>query len=156
MKRKQKKIIFAYLLVLVAYSIITILFIVSTRTPIKYAIRIEDVSKYSEVILIREVWHTGTGWEQVGDNSGYFDIALIEDVHLTGNIPPTTAIGGDHVNIFLCQIRLSGLFLISESDKQYKDYEVVEWYPIYPVTRYKVLPWLYPKSYMIKSDLKYY
>lgn len=134
---------------------LAVYFFILIRVPIKYAVRIEDIDKYSSAILVREAWHTGTGWEQVGDASGYFDNERREDVYLIGNYPPNTSVGGEYANIFLCQVRYIGSYSMEGSSVQYKEYEVLEWYPIYPVKRNTILPsWFYPDEYLTRYDMK--
>lgn len=141
--------------VVLIIGVLIIPFIISTRIPVKYAVRLEDLYKYPNSILVKEAWHTGTGWEQVGDATGHFDDEEKEDVNLIGNIPPTVSPGGDHVNTFLCQVQYSGYYKIEGSDIQYKEYKVLEWHPIYPVKRNTILPsCFYPDDYLSKYDFK--
>ena len=75
-----------------------------TRIPAKYAIRIEGVGQYPNCIIVKEAWHTGTGWEKIGDEQGYLSSDRIRDVYLIGNLPPSASIGGEHVNSYLCEV----------------------------------------------------
>jgi len=130
-----------------------ILYIYFIASPIKYAVRIEDIYKYQNCILVKETWHTGTGWEQVGDDKGLFLSEQLKDVHLIGKTPPLTSFGGDHVNTYLCEGDYNGKHKIEGSSEIYNVFEVLEWYPIYPVKRDTILPsWLYPKGYLSKCD----
>lgn len=141
--------------ILLFFGVIVISFVISTRTPVKFAVRLEDLKEYPNSILVKETWHTGTGWEQVGDTSGYFKDESIKDVNLFGNIPPTVSPGGDHVNTYLCQVQYTGLYSIEGNEEQYEEYKVLEWYPIYPVKRDTILPsWFYPDNYLSKYDLR--
>ena len=136
-----------------------------TRTPVKYAVKIENLNQHPGAIIVRETWHTGTGWEQVGGDSGYFDKKQVDDVKLIGKLPPTVGRGGDHVNTYLCEGWFTGEFFdISEwvivqqasaGEEVYPIYEVTEWYPIYPIKRDTMLPqWFFPRGYLAKADMK--
>lgn len=154
MKKRGITMIIIILPIVLITGAIIIPFVIATRTPVKYAIRIEDLYKYPNSILVREAWHTGTGWEQVGDATGYFDDEEIEDVHLVGYIPPTFSPGGDHINTFLCQVQYLDYYEIEGSDIKYKEYKVLDWYPIYPVKRYTILPsCFFPDDYISNYDL---
>lgn len=153
MKKRGKKKIIIILPVVLIIGVLIIPFAISTRTPVKYAVRLEDLYKYPNSILVKEAWHTGTGWEQVGDKSGKFPVDKVNDVHLIGNIPPVASIGGDHVNTFLCIVDYTGKYELKNSIEIFDEYEVIDWYPIYPVKRDTILPsWIYPKGYLSKYD----
>lgn len=138
---------------LIGLSILIIPYAIVTRIPIKYAIKIEDISKYTNSIIVKETWHTGTGWEKLGNYSGYFPQDEIEDVHLIGDVPPTTYVGGKHVNTYLCIVNSSDTFTIPGTTESFVQFEVLEWYPIYPVKRDTVLPeFIYPKNYLSLYD----
>lgn len=141
------------LLIVILLVILLIPYIIYARIPVKYAVKIEDIGQYQNCILVKEAWHTGTKWEQVGDKSGFFPVDKVNDVHLFGNIPPEASIGGDHVNTFLCIVVYTGKYELKNSIEIFDEYEVIEWYPLYPVKRDTILPsWIYPKGYFIKSD----
>lgn len=123
--------------------------------PVKNAIKIEDISQYPDCIIVKEAWHTGTGWELIGNENGYLISDDIKDVYLTGISPPTASIGGEYVNSYLCEVNYLGQDYypgVGETEL-YDKYEVVEWFPIYPVKRDTLLPsWLYPQDYLSKGD----
>jgi hypothetical protein len=151
------KRLFILLAMIMIVGMITILFVIPTRTPIKYAVRIEDVGDYPDSILVKEAWHTGTKWEQVGDDTGYLSVDQRKDVYLLGKIPPMASVGGDHVNTYLCVVNYLGedhFPAIGES-QFFDKYEVVEWYPVYPVKRDTILPaWFYPDNYLSRADVR--
>jgi hypothetical protein len=149
------------LVVIAIVGVIFIKFIIATRTPVKYAIQLEDVYKYPDAILVQQTWHTGTGWERIGDAHGLYEKGpnKILDVELEGNLPPRVGMGGDHVNIFLCEVTPTGTYRIPGTVSPvhlYEKFEVTDWYPIYPVKRYTVfLPsWFYPNNYLSENDMK--
>ena len=149
MRKWRKKVILV--IVVLAISILLIPYIISTRTPVKYAIKIEDVGQYQDCIIVKEAFHTGTGWEQIGDQTGLFSIERKTDVYLTGKTPPMDALGG-YYNIFVCEVKHTGQFT-QLAPEVFEKYEVVEWYPLYPVKRDTILPqWLYPREYLSKTD----
>lgn len=128
-------------------------YVAFVRIPVKYAVRIEDTTSYSDAILVKEAWHTGTGWEQVGDTTGYYKDELFGDVKLTRNIPPTVSPGGNYINTYLCRVQLTGSFYPIGESTQYTEYYVLEWYPIYPVKRNTILPsWFFPDKYLSNID----
>lgn len=151
MKRKKALII----LIPIALVMMLILsYIFYFRVPVKHAVKIENVGQYPDSILVRETWHTGTGWEQVGDSTGFFEDALLEDVNLAGNIPPTISSGGDGVNTYLCRVQLMGSFTIVGDNTPYDEYYVLEWYPVYPIKRDTLLPsWLFSDAYLSRWDM---
>lgn len=116
-----------------------IIFIYTIVTPYKYAIKLSEIANYKDSILIKQTWHTGTGWEIVGNNKGlYNDKMCIEDIKITGNIPPLNGLDTERSNIFLCEIVSNGEFQIPGTNSDvhlYKEYVVVNWYPIYPIER---------------------
>jgi hypothetical protein len=74
-------------------------------------------------------------------------------MHLIGKIPPITDIGGDHANIFLYIVKYSGNYTLQNSSEVYDEYEIREWYPLYPIKRDTILPsWTYPKGYYSICD----
>lgn len=149
--RKRTKMLVALGIVLVPVAV----FLVRTRIPVKYAVNIEDISQYPNCILVQEAWHTGTGWEQVGDERGYLPAEDRNDVYLIGKLPPPASIGGDHFNTYLCEVTYLGednFPAIGDADT-FDKYEVLEWHPIYPVKRDTLFPsWVYPKGYFSISD----
>ena len=161
MEKKRGKRIMLYILLVavIVFGFTLTKFIVETHTPVKYAIRLEDIHEYSNFILVRQTWHTGTGWERVGDEQGlYENLSVVRDVQLEGNLPPLTGIGGEHVNVFLCIVTPTGTYRIEGTTSpiyEYESFEVNDWYPIYPVKRDTIFPsWFYSKYYMSKADLK--
>ena len=75
MKKRSVKMI--TIILFMTFFIGFLLYVVLVRVPIKKAIRIEDVSKYPDSILVKEAWHTGTGWEQVGDTTDIIKVSYL-------------------------------------------------------------------------------
>lgn len=158
--RKKREMIYFLLPIIVILGAVIIQFIVTTRTPVKYAVRLEDIYQYPDSILVQQTWHTGTGWEIVGNENGLYENPIaIADVQLEGNLPPGVGMIGegiDHVNVYLCIVTLTGTFRIEGTTSpihEYEKFEVIDWYPIYPVKRDTLLPsWFYPQEYLAKSD----
>lgn len=157
MKKLIKRIIFLVFFMLISIKLVR--FIVINRTPVKYAINLEDIQNYPNSIIVKETWHTGTGWEKIGDKNGlYTDSKKIFDVKLEGNLPFGAKIGGENINIFLCIVEPIGKFRIQGTTSPiylYDKFKVVDWYPIYPVKRETLLPsWFYPSKYLSKADFE--
>ena len=154
--KTRRKMVFVIIICVVLFGIVGI-FYVNFRQPTKYAVREKDFQKYPNAILVKEAWHTGTGWEKVGNASGFFKDTACYDVALVDAIPPSASIGGDHINTFLCLVEYSGRIYWDSFSGEFETYTVLEWYPVYPVLRNTILPsWLYPKGYMTEADIKNY
>lgn len=125
MINRDYKVIIKFLLIYI-FGVIAVSFTISTRTPVKYAVRVEDLEEYPNSIIVKQTWHTETGWEMVGDTSGYYSNEVIRDVHLIGNIPPLVGIGGDHVNTYLCQVQYIGLYKIEGGVDICENYDIYE------------------------------
>lgn len=124
--------------------------------PEKYSVTAEEFSLYNNYILVKEAYHTGTGWEIVGDENGYYDSKEIKDIIIEGEKLPISKMG-HNINTFMCVVEYSGLKKHVAFDEQIESYVVTEWHPVYPVVRNSVLPqWLLPKSFMNRNDLIIY
>lgn len=142
-------------IVLIVLFICLAVYMMPYWKPEKYAVSIDNISNYKDCMIVRETWHTGTGWEQIGDENGYLPLSTVEDVYLIGNIPLRNPTAGDHVNTYLCIVERSGTHYIEGSNQAYQQFTVTEWYPIYPVKRNTILPsFLYPKNYLSKGDIQ--
>lgn len=146
-------IIFVFIVFLVSG-----LFIKSYWTPAKYAIREQDFYKYKPYIIVQEVHYTGTGWVQVGDESGYFDSNdYIDIVLLNGNdiLPLINIYNDEYVNKFLCKVEYIGKVQHVAFEDTVDSFRIVEWYPVYPVLRDTILPaWMFPKDFMTEGEVK--
>jgi len=155
-KSRRKGMQYILLTILVGIVVMLVLFIIKTRTPVKYAVRLEDIHEYPNSILVREAFHTGTGWEKIGNEHGVYENEQGRvDVILQGNLPPFSDVGA--VNTYLCEVKDLGpdIFPPLGDEELFAKYEVLEWYPIYPVKRDTLLPsWFYPKDYLSVSDKK--
>ena len=61
--RGQRKVIILVVLSATIIGALILSFIIETRTPVKYAVLLENVAEYPNSILVRRTGHTGTGWE---------------------------------------------------------------------------------------------
>lgn len=42
-------------------------------------------------------------------------------------------------------------------EEQIRSYEIIDWYPVYPIVRNRILPpGFYPQNYMTKYDMETY
>lgn len=153
---KKKHIKFAISLVIFAATVLTA-FALYWAFPVKYAVREEAFDRYEQFLLVREVHYTGTGWGIVGDESGYFQENQIADVVLEGEKLPEASTPVDYYNTFLCIVKDIGYVEHEAFEEKLACYEVVDWYPVYPVVRNRLLPpQFYPQGYMTKRDLRSY
>lgn len=107
--------------------------------------------------MVQEVHYTGTGWVQVGNESGYFLPEAYADIRLVnGNILPDMSMyNDDYVNTFLCIVEHKGKVYEAAFDDEIDSYYIVEWYPVYPILRDTLLPsWMYPKAFMTRREAK--
>ena len=91
-----------------------------------------------------------------GDEYGFYeDSKKIYDIIIHGNKPPGSNMQA--VNTYLCEVNYLGedFFPALGETELFDKYEVIDWYPIYPVKRDTILPsWLFPKAYLSEEDLK--
>lgn len=123
--------------------------------PGKYAVKANEFMNYKPYILIQEVHYTGTGWVQTGDENGDYPPEEYVDINLNnGNILPQMEMyNKDYANTFLCKAEYKGKIKHPAFEKEIDSYDVVEWYPVYPVLRDTILPeWMYPKSFLTKQE----
>lgn len=140
----------------IAVLIILSKFIYYYWMPVKYAVKEERFHQYTDCILIEETHYTGTGWRQVGDESGYFSEEEIKDVHITGSCPPYSEMM-QSVNVFLCEVNYEGKLEFTPTGEIVDTYTIIEWHPVYPVIRDSLAPKLFlPKSFMSKRDIPSY
>lgn len=124
--------------------------------PVKYAIKEDEFNQYSNYILVQEVHYTGTGWTMVGDEAVYFPSGQVKDVILSGKKLPEAKMP-DHFNTFLCIVVEQGFVDHEAFEEQVGSYEIIDWYPVYPIVRNGILPQnLYPRNYMTKPDMEGY
>jgi hypothetical protein len=145
-------------ILLVLVLVVAFIFYVLHWIPEKYAVKEEDFSRYESYILIKETWHTGTKWEKIGDEAGYFSSRgiAIEDVVLTGEELPH-AHTGNCVNTFLCVVEYEGSVEHGAFDRPIDSYRILEWYPVCPVARNSLWPsWILPSEFMTKNELFWY
>lgn len=157
MKKKKIWIILGIVIVLVmAFLCFFIPFFMTHWIPEKYAVKESDFQNYDPYILVQEVHYTGTGWVQVGDETGYFLPEAYIDINLVnGNVLPQMDLyQKDYVNTFLCKVENKGKIKHDAFENEITSYDIVEWYPVYPILRDTVLPdWMYPKNFMTKREI---
>ena len=128
-------------------------FISNYWTPVKMAVKEEEFKNYGNVILVKEMHYTGTGWAQVGDENGFFSKKEVKDIQVLGNRPPLSE-RYQCVNVFLCEVEYEGKKENEALGERFDTYTIVEWYPVYPVVRETLLPGcLFPKKFMSKKDV---
>jgi len=124
--------------------------------PEKHTVQIEELERDGHYILIKEAYHTGTGWEVVGDRNGYYEGKEKKDIILSGKKLPISEIG-HNINIFVCLVEYKGQKEHVAFEELIESYNVIEWYPVYPVVRNSIWPsWMLPKKFMNKQDLSGY
>lgn len=153
-KMKHTKLIISFVILIAA---VWTAFALYWAFPVKYAVREEAFDHYEQFLLVREVHYTGTGWVIVGDENGYFQENQIADVVLEGERLPGAHTPADYYNTFLCVVKDMGSVEHEAFGGKLACYEVVDWYPVYPVVRNRLLPpGLYPQGYMTERDLESY
>lgn len=141
----------------ISVVVILAVFCLYWAQPVKYAVKEEEFGDYTHFLLIREVHYTGTGWAIVGDSSGYFQESQIIDVVLTGEKLPEAEEPADYYNTFLCIVNDLGLVEHAAFQEKINSYEIIDWYPVYPVKRNRLMPCMfYPQGYMTSHDVELY
>lgn len=154
--KKQKRREIRFMLFGMILFLIIIKFLYHYWIPVKFAVKEEQFKKYENIILVKEVHYTGTGWTQIGDETGYFNEKEIKDIHIIGNLPPTAKMM-QNVNIFLCEVEYQGKLEFRPTGEVVDTYLITEWYPVYPVVRDSLIPKLFlPKHFMSKRDIPSY
>lgn len=154
--KKQKRREIRFMLFGMILFLIIIKFLYHYWIPVKFAVKEEQFKKYENIILVKEVHYTGTGWTQIGDETGYFNDKEIKDIHMIGNLPPTAKMM-QNVNIFLCEVEYQGKLEFRPTGEVVDTYLITEWYPVYPVVRDSLIPKLFlPKHFMSKRDIPSY
>ena len=124
--------------------------------PEKYAVQIEELGRDEHYILVKETYHTGSGWEIIGDSKGDYEEGEKQDIILSGKKLPISEIG-HNINTFACLVEYNGPKEHIAFEEQIDSYHVVEWYPVYPVVRNSIWPsWMLPKTFMNEQDLRRY
>lgn len=154
--KKQKRREIRFMLFGIILFLIIIKFLYHYWIPVKFAVKEEQFKKYENIILVKEVHYTGTGWTQIGDETGYFIDKEIKDIHMIGNLPPTAKMM-QNVNIFLCEAEYQGKLEFRPTGEVVDTYLITEWYPVYPVVRDSLVPKIFlPKHFMSKRDIPAY
>ena len=134
------------------------LFIKVNWVPGKYAVKESDFNQYEPYILVQEVHYTGTGWVQTGDEKGRFLPDEYVDIDLTNGkvLPQMPMYNEDYDNTILCKVEYEGKIEHDAFEDEIDSYNIVEWYPVYPVLRDTMLPgWLCPKEFMTEKEVGY-
>lgn len=154
--KKQKRREIRFMLFGIILFLIILKFLYHYWIPVKFAVKEEQFKKYENIILVKEVHYTGTGWTQIGDETGYFNEKEIKDIHMIGNLPPTAKMM-QNVNVFLCEVEYQGKLEFRPTGEVVDTYLITEWYPVYPVVRNSLVPKLFlPKHFMSKRDIPAY
>lgn len=154
--KKQKRREIRFMLFGMILFLIILKFLYHYWIPVKFAVKEEQFKKYENIILVKEVHYTGTGWTQIGDETGYFNEKEIKDIHMIGNLPPTAKMM-QNVNVFLCEVEYQGKLEFRPTGEVVDTYLITEWYPVYPVVRNSLVPKLFlPKHFMSKRDIPAY
>lgn len=151
--KKMRVVIIAFIIIV----LIIILLAVVNWIPGKYAVKENEFINYEPFILVKEVHYTGTGWIQVGDESGFFSPETYLDINLVNGtiLPQMEMYNEDYANTFLCKIEYKGRVKHDAFENNINSYYIVEWYPVYPILRDTILPnWMYPKDFMTKQEVK--
>ena len=131
-------------------------FISNYWTPVKMAVKEEEFKNYGNVILVKEMHYTGTGWAQVGDKNGFFSKEEVKDIQVLGNEPPFSRMY-QYVNVFLCEVEYEGKMEYKPLREIVDTYTIIEWYPVYPVVRDSLIPKIFlPKGFLSKRDIPGY
>ena len=135
---QRKKGLLRGILILSFFSIL-ILKIKEYNSASKWAIREGDFSNYPNCIIIKESFHTGTGWEIIGDSNGFYTHEGedgIRGIIVLTKMP--VGVVGHPLNSFLCIVEYKGETFIDNPGSNYDTYEIKDWYPVYPVRRTNV------------------
>lgn len=155
--KKRRNVLALIILALAGILFVTAgLFIKSYWSPGKYAVK-EDFDNFAPYIIVQEVHYTGTGWVLVGDESGYFSSEDYLDIDFVNGdiLPLMSRYDDDHVNRFLCRVEYLGKEKHVAFDDEIDYYNIVEWYPVYPVLRDTILPdWMFPRKYMTVYEVE--
>lgn len=91
-----------------------------------------------------------------GDETGYFADGQAKDIVLSGKKLPGVKFP-EYYNTFLCVIDYQGFVDHEAFEEQIRSYEIIDWYPVYPIVRNRILPpGFYPQNYMTKYDMETY
>lgn len=156
--KKRRNVLALTILALVGISFVAAgLFIRSYWSPGKYALKEEDFDNFTPYIIVQEAHYTGTGWVLVGDESGYFSSEDYLDIDFVNRdvLPLMRMYDDDHVNRFLCRVEYLGKKKHVAFEDEIDYYNIVEWYPVYPVLRDTILPsWMFPNKYMTVYEVE--
>lgn len=155
-ERDKKKRKIRWIMLVILLLLMISMYIYYNWIPVKFAVKEELFKKYENMILVKEVHYTGTGWTQIGNETGYFNDKEIKDIHIIGNRPPIAKMM-QNVNIFLCEVEYQGKLEFRPTGEVVDTYLITEWYPVYPVVRDSLIPKLFlPKHFMSKRDIPSY
>ena len=129
-------------------------FFVSTRTPIKYALFIEDLADAENpYYLVQWTQVTGSSWRIIGDQNGYFENPqyIIIEGEAPSVVKNNSVATGE--NIYVCYGEYMGENEIANTGMIFDTYKFTDWDILYPVRRETILPsWFYPIGYLSKAD----
>lgn len=145
-----------FLIVFILILSFGLIFLYRYWRPVKFSIKETDFQSYNKFILVKETYHTGTKWEIIGDENGFYSLDEVKDIDLSGERLPYSEVG-HRINTFLCIGDYQGLLNHEAFEKKIESYKITEWYPVYPVVRNSIWPdWMLPSNFMNKKDMKYY
>ena len=158
-KTENNRLLHIVLLSIGAFLVaMLVLFIVSTRTPVKYAVRLDDLAESGEsYYLVQWIEVTGSYWEIVGDQDGYYSYSEIEYIVTEGKMPYAvinySVILGQ--NTYICYGEYVGESENTDIREVFSKYRFTDWDIVYPVKRDTILPaWFYPDGYLSKADFR--
>ena len=144
------------IIVIVLLFISMFLFLKTHWIPSVYSVSEEELLEFSDYILVKEVFYTGTRWTLIGDTNGFYQQEGVKDIALTGKKLPFSNMG-QRVNCLPCIVEYEGQIDHIAFTEPVDSYRVIEWYPIYPVVRDSIWPdWMLPSKFMTAREIKYY
>ena len=132
------------LLIVVAYSMV--------YPPVKYAVKLENLSQNEPYFLIKNAQVTGAYWQLIGDQNGMYDEGVF--IHVKSG-EPTIVKNLDFAfmdNTYVCYGKyVDDVMVASESRPSY---EFSYWTILYPIKRNSIFYVIEPKSYIYKAEMR--
>jgi hypothetical protein len=133
-----------------------LIFYMRIRTPVVYALRVEELDEFDDGIIVCRSAKSAVGWCIVGDADG----VTMEDgipVRLSGVTPPEEIGGMNLLNRYFCVAAYLDTEDPEEGEASVDRFYVSAWYPLYPVRRDSIFPdSLLSKEYFSLFDQKPY
>jgi hypothetical protein len=156
MENKKLKVKDIVLFIIFLIFLILEIYLIIAWIPVKSAVKESDFYKHGNFILVTENVGTGTPWVKIGDINGFYtNNDDITDVYIDDKDNPIQYIMYYHeFNKYLCEVEEipEGKYL--EHLGMLKAYKVIQWYPVYPIKRDRVMfpEWIYPADFLNKHD----